>query len=202
MKTETPLDLGAKCKRCPFAVRGFPAKCVMGEGPLDPIGIFIGESPGRDEVDRKRPFVGATGQELDESFLRAKLPRAKLFIVNAIACLPTLAKSEADMRRAADRCRPALIAQLSRLANVNTLPVFAAGKWALYGLTGDFKGMKNHRGFIKKWKFSDTKKLNEVTLEKIRKKAIAKRNKQLQLKREQPGPRSKKAVATPRVGIK
>ena len=149
----------------------------MGEGPLDPVGIFLGESPGRDEVDRQRPFVGATGQELDESFLRAKLPRAKLFVVKAIACLPRLPKSEADMRRAADRCRPALLAQLARLKNVEHLPVFAAGKWALYGLTGDFRGMKTHRGFIKKWDFEDSKKLNDEVLGKIRRKALAAKRK-------------------------
>jgi len=177
-RKETPLDLGAKCKRCPFAVRGFPAKAVMGEGPLDADGIFIGESPGREEVERGRPFVGATGMQLDESFVAAKLNRARLFIVNAIACLPRLPKSEADMRRAADCCRPALIAQLERLKNVNELPVFCAGKWAVYGLTGDFRGMKTQRGFIKEWDFEKTREVNRRALEKI------KRNKQQQRKRQ------------------
>lgn len=184
-KTETPLDLGAKCKGCPFAVRGFPAKCVMGEGPTDPIGIFIGESPGREEVERRRPFVGATGQQLDESFVRARLPRAKLFVVNAIGCQPTLVKSEGMMRKAADRCRPALIAQLMRLDNVGKLPVFCAGKWALYGLTGSTKGMKTQRGFVKKWDFADTLEVNREHLARLKK-----RNKQQQPKRKLKRPRS------------
>ena len=185
-----PRDLGAKCKRCPFSVCGLPMKFVLGEGPEDAEGIFIGESPGRDEVERGRPFVGATGQELDNSFIAARINRSRLFMVNAIACQPSRAKSEADMRRAADRCRPALIAQLERIKRVNDLPVFCAGKWATYGLTGSTKGMKTQRGFMKVWDFADTKAINEAFKEKLRVKARkAKRDKQQQSKRKLLRPR-------------
>ncbi len=173
----TPLDLGAKCKGCPFAVKGFPARAVLGEGPRDPIGVFVGESPGRDEVDRKRPFVGATGQQLDESFITAKLPRAKLFVVNAICCSPNLGKSEADMRRAADRCRPALLAQLLKLKNVRQLPFFLAGKWAVYAMVGDARKWVQKQGFIQTTTIKKLKQINELTLAKLEKKRLAKKRK-------------------------
>lgn len=176
----TPLDLGAKCRHCPYATRGQPTRYTLGEGPKDAVGIFIGESPGRDEVERGRPFVGATGQQLDESFLAVKLNRAKLFIVNSVACLPRLPKSEAEMRLAADLCRPALLAQLRDIENVDKLPVFCAGKWATYGLTGSIKGIKTHRGFIVPWKLRRTERINRVKLEKLKKK----RNKQQQQSRK------------------
>lgn len=166
---KSPAELGAQCRRCPFATRGVPTRYTLGEGPADAVGIFIGESPGRDEVDRGRPFVGATGQQLDESFLAVKLNRAKLFVVNAIACLPRLPKSEADMRRAADLCRPALLAQLQSLDSADKLPVFCAGKWATYGLTGSIKGIKTHRGFIVPWKLKRTERINRVKLKKLKK---------------------------------
>jgi len=169
-----PKDLGAKCKRCPFAKHGEPNRPVLGDGPKNPIGVFVGESPGRDEADRGKPFVGATGQELDNAFIAVKLNRAKLFVVNAICCMPPRSKSEVQMRRAADRCRPALLAQLLELSN--TEHVFAAGKWAAYALTGETKGMNKRRGFVREFSLEKMVELNREKLAKIIKKPKRKKS--------------------------
>lgn len=49
--------------------------------------LFIGEGPGRVEVNMKRVFVGPTGQELDITYLpKAGLHRKAINITNAVKC--------------------------------------------------------------------------------------------------------------------
>jgi len=171
-----PKDLGAKCRRCPFAKHGEPNRPVLGEGPKNAVAVFVGESPGRDEADKGKPFVGPTGQELDNAFIAVGINRAKLFVVNAICCQPPRSKSEVQMRRAADRCRPALLAQLLELDRVEH--VFAAGKWAAYSLMGETKGMNKRRGFVREFSLEAMVRLNKMKLAKVIKKKPKRRKKQ------------------------
>lgn len=116
------------------------------------IGILVGESPGLDEQKESQPFVGPTGQELDRELTKVGLPRERLRIVNAIACLPPLsAKSEGNMRRAVDCCKPLFLAQVIGCPDV---PILAMGKWAFYALTGKDRGVMSNRGFIQNFKVS------------------------------------------------
>ena len=95
------------------------------------------------------PFVGATGQRLNDELLDVGLKRSELFVLNAIACQPGASKSLSDMKHAADACRPAFEAQLAKLRL--GVHAFAMGKWALYAVLGKTKGLKNGRGFIRPW---------------------------------------------------
>jgi uracil-DNA glycosylase family 4 len=171
-KRADPRTLGARCKWCPFAVvidgKRAPKQPVIGEGPKDAYGIIIGESPGREEADRGRPFVGSTGRELDDIFLSVGLKRFRLFIVNAIACRPPIHKTLADMKLAAECCRPALLTQLETVRTHEA--VFAAGKWAFYSLTGSSRGMKNGRGFLREWDIETMRAVNAAFIKKMRKK--------------------------------
>jgi uracil-DNA glycosylase family 4 len=141
-----PRDLGARCKECPFAKNGAPSRPVLGEGPKNPVALLVGEGPGREEAETGRPFVGITGQQLDEELLAAGLPRTKLFIVNATCCQPT-GRSLSDFRKAVVACNPALIAQLKRLPK--NIPTLAMGRWAMFALTGKDRGIALARGFIR-----------------------------------------------------
>lgn len=170
-KSRDPKALGARCKRCPFAEHGMPDHPVLGEGPLDAVGVLVGEGPGRDEEARGRPFVGATGQKLDDALRDVGLPRSSLFIVNATCCRPPPSKTHAMLKKAVDRCRPALIAQLRKLGTSNFI---AMGKWACYALTGSVKGLKNKRGFVREFSLEVTEevegKIYEQFLQRIAKK--------------------------------
>lgn len=146
-----PRRLGAMCAACPFAKQGVPNKPVLGEGSLRPVGILVGEGPGREEAEVGRPFVGVTGRALDEELLRAGLLREKLFIVNATCCIPVQGKTEAQMAKAVECCRPALLKQLEQFDPET--PVFAMGRYAYTGLTGVAKGVMAARGFVREnWK--------------------------------------------------
>lgn len=65
--------------------------------------MFIGEAPGRDEDRKGIPFVGKTGQELDQHYLPlAGLRRENVTISNAISCLPVGHGGKLDMGRQKD----------------------------------------------------------------------------------------------------
>lgn len=143
-----PLSLGAGCSECPYAKNGKPVQPVMSEGPANPIGVLVGESPGREEVERGRPFVGKTGEALDEELRLAGIDRSKLLVINAICCKPKEPKKENEMREAVNCCRPAFLAQIAHL-NPATIHWLVMGKWAGFAVTGKDKKLIGGRGFIR-----------------------------------------------------
>jgi uracil-DNA glycosylase family 4 len=151
-----PRTLRAKCSECPFACEGKPQFPVLGMGPPPEgaRGVLVGESPGQEEARVGEPFRGATGQQLDEELSNEGLARTRLFIVNAIACKPTL-KTEDSMGKAMKACLPAFRAQMAPYLAKKT-PLFVMGKWAWRGLmalegrnTLPKGGLDRGRGFIR-----------------------------------------------------
>lgn len=63
-------------------------RAVPGEGPADAKIMCIGEGPGYHEDRQGRPFVGPSGQFLDELLALAGLHRADVFIGNVVKCRP------------------------------------------------------------------------------------------------------------------
>lgn len=74
------------CQRCPLG-RG-RTHAVPGEGPANARVMFIGEGPGFHEDMQGRPFVGASGQYLEELLASIGLHRRQVFITNVIKCRP------------------------------------------------------------------------------------------------------------------
>jgi DNA polymerase len=48
---------------------------IAGIGPLEPDLMIIGEAPGKYEVQYGRPFVGPSGELLDEALRKAGISR-------------------------------------------------------------------------------------------------------------------------------
>jgi DNA polymerase len=63
-------------------------RAVPGEGPADARIVLIGEGPGYHEDRQGRPFVGQSGQFLDDLLAMAGLARADVFIANVVKCRP------------------------------------------------------------------------------------------------------------------
>lgn len=78
---------GADCENCPFAVDGKPNHPVFGIGPDDPAWIVVGEGPGAQETRQLVPFVGPTGQLVNQAFKETRTDRARLWVTNATLCL-------------------------------------------------------------------------------------------------------------------
>jgi uracil-DNA glycosylase len=76
----------AACRKCPLG--GSRKNAVPGEGPADARIMCIGEGPGFHEDLQGRPFVGASGQYLEELLAEIKLTRKQVYIANVIKCRP------------------------------------------------------------------------------------------------------------------
>jgi uracil-DNA glycosylase family protein len=70
------------CRRCELWERATQA--VRGEGSGKAHILLVGEQPGDAEDREGRPFVGPAGQLLDELLAEVKIPRAQVFITNAV----------------------------------------------------------------------------------------------------------------------
>ena len=63
---------------------------VFGEGNFsEPLIMFVGEAPGREEAECGRPFVGKAGKQLDEMLDLAGIDREETFVTNAVKYRPT-----------------------------------------------------------------------------------------------------------------
>lgn len=74
------------CQRCPLA-RG-RTHAVPGEGSPNAEILFIGEGPGFHEDRLGRPFVGASGNLLEELLGAIGMTRDQVFIANVVKCRP------------------------------------------------------------------------------------------------------------------
>ncbi len=75
------------CERCPALV-GSRSRIVNGVGPADADLLFVGEAPGENEDAEGEPFVGRSGDVLDEGLRSAGLDRAEVRITNCVRCRP------------------------------------------------------------------------------------------------------------------
>lgn len=77
---------GADCKNCPLwdCKQGPVPGTIVKDAPL----IAIGEAPGPQEVDKRVPFVGASGGVLDTSLEAGGLVRSAISVTNTILCKP------------------------------------------------------------------------------------------------------------------
>jgi len=73
----------AKCDLCKGRT-----KAVPGEGNPHTKLLFIGEGPGYYEDKQGRPFVGPSGQLLEELLQSINLKRSDVFITNVVKCRP------------------------------------------------------------------------------------------------------------------
>jgi hypothetical protein len=72
------------CVRCPLSTTR--RNTVFGEGSADADLMFVGEGPGGTEDATGRPFVGKSGQKLDEMIRAMGLSRDTVYIANVVKC--------------------------------------------------------------------------------------------------------------------
>lgn len=81
-----------RCKRCDLYRHA--TQTVFGEGPLDPLIMFVGEQPGDQEDLAGRPFVGPAGAVFDAALERAGIERASVYVTNAVKHFKFVAKGK------------------------------------------------------------------------------------------------------------
>lgn len=76
--------MSSSCNACPLG----PGPQVVGEGPVPCRVMVIGEAPGYQEAKQGRPFVGPSGEKLNEYLTLAGWSRADVYVTNLVACRP------------------------------------------------------------------------------------------------------------------
>ena len=71
-----------RCRECPIGAHA--TQSVVGEGPLRPRLMFVGEQPGDQEDLQGRPFVGPAGRLLDRALAQLGVARETVFVSNAV----------------------------------------------------------------------------------------------------------------------
>jgi DNA polymerase len=135
----------AACCRCPL-VEG-RRQVVVGRGNPRARLMLIGEAPGAQEDALGLPFVGRSGQLLDQLLAQAGLdPDHDLYICNVVKCRPPQNRKPTPQEMQA--CRGWLEQQI---ALVDPALILLAGASALQALLGIRGGISRLRGEWQPW---------------------------------------------------
>ena len=104
-------DIG-DCTRCRLAKQG-RKQIVFGVGNPRAELMFIGEAPGADEDQQGEPFVGRSGQLLNNMIKAMGLQREDIYIANIIKCRPP--GNRAPERDECETCSPFLMRQIATI---------------------------------------------------------------------------------------
>lgn len=115
------------CGRCELC-RG-RTHAVPGQGNIDTDILFIGEAPGMNEDKQGLPFIGASGQFLNELLATIGLDRESVFITNVVKCRPPGNRDPLPDEIAA--CQPYLDTQIDAIdpTMIVTLGRFSMARW-------------------------------------------------------------------------
>ena len=117
----------ADCPNCELA-RG-RSRTVPGSGPITAELMFVGEAPGQREDELGLPFVGRSGQFLDQLLAGINLTRRDVYVTNVVKCRPPANRDPEPAEIAA--CSDYLEQQIA-LVNprvIATLGRFSMARW-------------------------------------------------------------------------
>jgi DNA polymerase len=130
------------CTRCPLAYAG-RRKIVFADGDPNARLMFVGEGPGADEDEQGLPFVGKSGQLLNNMIVAMGLSREQVYIANVVKCRPPANRAPEPIE--AGTCTPFLARQMDV---VQPEVVVALGATAAMYLLGVKQSLASLRG---KW---------------------------------------------------
>ena len=111
------------CERCPTLVE-CRSRIVNGVGPTDADLLFVGEAPGESEDEQGEPFVGRSGDVLDDGLRDVGLDRGDVRITNCVRCRPPDNRDPTDeelgncrgyLGTEIDRIDPAVVVTLGKV---------------------------------------------------------------------------------------
>lgn len=145
MDFETLKQTCLDCHKCDLCKTR--TQVVFGSGNPQAEVLFIGEAPGRNEDEQGLPFVGRSGQLLDQYLAAIHLDRATdLFITNIVKCRPP--ENRDPLPNEWDACMPYLREQFKL---IRPKIVVCLGRIAAQRLIRpDFSVMKEHGQWTEK----------------------------------------------------
>jgi uracil-DNA glycosylase len=134
------------CFACPELARA-RTTVVVGDTPVQPRLLVVGEAPGANEDVAGRPFVGKGGQLLDELMSGVGLKRADAAVLNVLKCRPPANRTPS--RAEALRCTSWLDRQVELL---DPPLVLTLGRTALTWALGAKVTLDEVRGRVHGWR--------------------------------------------------
>ncbi len=118
-----------QCTTCPF----YGPQVGSKGDPLSPL-VVIGESPGKNELKEREPFVGASGKIIE---LALRNSPVEPYYINAMQCFPGNRddKDESKMVAATQACRHHVLEELGKAPRK---VILALGAWALRSITDNY----------------------------------------------------------------
>jgi DNA polymerase len=144
-------DIG-DCTRCPLAYAG-RRNIVFADGDPNARLMFVGEGPGADEDAQGLPFVGKSGQLLNNMIGAMGLKREQVYIANIVKCRPPANRAPEPVEantctqflvRQIDIVQPEYIVALGATAAAYLLGV----KQSLASLRGSFHSVRGSKVLV------------------------------------------------------
>lgn len=116
---------------------------VFGEGnPYSPI-LFVGEAPGEEEDQQKRPFVGRAGRYLNQKLEEVDLRREDVYITNVVKSRPP-----GNRKPTLKEMQSCLNYLKKEIEIINPKLIVCLGSTALEGILGKSLPITKYRGQI------------------------------------------------------
>ena len=116
-----------------------PANLVFGEGDIDCGVMFVGEAPGFNEDQQKRPFVGRAGKLLDEAIRSIGWKRGDVYITNIVKRRPPENRDPSPDE--IEAYKPYLLRQIEI---INPGVIVALGRFSMNYFLPDAKISRDH----------------------------------------------------------
>ncbi len=128
------------CQRC--ALHHQRQQTVFGTGDAHPVWLFVGEGPGAEEDRQGLPFVGESGQLLDQMLRALGLNRShQVYIANVVKCRPP--HNRTPTHEECQQCLPYLAQQIRWL---RPQIIVALGRVAAQALLASDQPLSQLRG--------------------------------------------------------
>jgi uracil-DNA glycosylase family 4 len=114
--------------------------CLLGSGSAVKRVMIVGEAPGEEEDNQGKPFVGRSGQMLNEMLEAVGVDREEVYVTNAVHCRPP--DNRTPDKKEIGQCDYWL---KKEIAKVKPRFILTLGNVAVFALTGT-KGIKELRG--------------------------------------------------------
>jgi uracil-DNA glycosylase len=133
---------------------------VPAEGPSNAKIAIIGEAPGAEEERLQRPFVGTTGQIVDNILSELGVDRRSVYLTNVVKIRPP--GNDIKLLHQLGRSINDFIPQLhEEIRQLKPNAILALGNTALEACTG-YRGIEKYRGSILTCNFSSSKVIPSI----------------------------------------